>query len=189
MADYAVALQLAPNNPATWVSRGNEWRKHLKLDDAIADFTHAIQLDPKYLPAYLARGNAWKQRRVFDKAIQEFTEVIRIDPENAPAHQALARILATCHEANFRNGNLALREATRACELTHWLDPDCLDTLATACAEVGNFDAAVQWQTQAIKVLGQDTSPLRRAMDAGGRRGVQFEDRLTFYKSKKAARE
>ena len=46
MADYAEALRLDPQNPSIWVSRGNEWRKDIKLDAAIADFTQAIRLNP-----------------------------------------------------------------------------------------------------------------------------------------------
>jgi len=191
MADYDDALRLEPENPAIWVSRGNEWRRHMKYDDAVADFTHAIQLNPKYIPAYIARGNTWKQRRLFAQAIQEFSALIRLDPENALAHQTLARILATSHEANYRNGKWAFDLATRACELTHWRDPDCLDTLAAACAETGDFAAAVKWQALAIELVRQNVPSLlqQKAENFGGQRGVGFEDRLAFYKSKKTVRE
>jgi tetratricopeptide (TPR) repeat protein len=191
MADFADALRLEPNNPSIWVSRGNEWRRDLKLDDAIADYTHALEINPRYWPAYIARGNAWKQRRVFGRAIQEFTELIRLDPQNALAHQTLARILATCNEPNFRDGRRALDEATVACDLTRWRDPDCLDTLATAFAEVGDYDAAIKWQKQAITLTRQNVPSLlqQKAASFGGRRGIGFEDRLVFYKSKKPTRE
>jgi len=191
MADYDDALRLDPDNPSIWVSRGNEWRRHLKFDDALADFAHAIQLDPKFFPAYIARGNTWKQRRMFDQAIQEFSALIRLDPQNALAHQTLARILATSHEANYRNGKWAVDLATQACELTHWRDPDCLDTLAAAYAETGDFAAAIKWQTLAITLVRQNVPSLlqQKAENFGGRRGVGFEDRLAFYKSKKTVRE
>ena len=156
MTDYADALRIEPENPTIWVSRGNEWRKDLKLDLAIADFNQAIRLDSKYAPAYVARANAWKQIQRFDLAIEGFSELIRIDPDNAVAHQTLARILATCHEDRFRNGRLALNEAIRACEITHWRSPDSLDTLAAAYAELGEFPSAVKWQTEAIKLIRQN---------------------------------
>ncbi len=191
MADFEDALRMEPNNPSFWVSRGNEWRRDLKLDDAIGDYTRALQIDPRYAPAYIARGNTWKQRRVFDRAIQEFLALIQIDPENALAHMTLGRILATCHETNFRNGKWAVDEATRSCELTNWRDPDCLDTLAAACAEVGDYATAIKWQTQAIKLVRQNVQSLlqQKAVNLGGRRGIGFEDRLVFYKSKKPTRE
>ena len=103
----------------------------------------------------------------------------------------LARILGTCFEDHFRNGKWAMAEATRACELTRWRDPDCLDTLAAACAEVGDYDAAMKWQTQAIKLVRQNVRSLlqQKATSFGGRRGIGFEDRLVFYKSKRPTRE
>jgi tetratricopeptide (TPR) repeat protein len=191
MTDFEDALRMEPNNPSFWVSRGNEWRRHLKLDDAIADYSHALQINPRFAAANIARGNTWKQRREFDRAIQEFSGLIQTDPQNALAHMTLARILGTCHEPNFRNGKWALAEANRACELTHWHDPDCLDTLAAACAEVGDYEAAIKWQTEAIKLVRQNVRSLlqQKANSFGGRRGIGFEERLVFYKSKKPTRE
>jgi tetratricopeptide (TPR) repeat protein len=191
MVDFDTALTIEPNNPAYWVSRGNEWRGDLKFDEAIADYTHALQINPRFAPAYIARGLTWKQRQAFDRAIQEFSELIRIDPDNALAHMMLGRLLSTCFIDKIRNGKWAFDEATRACELTHWQDPDCLDTFAAACAEVGDFASAVKWQTEAIKLVRQNVCSLlqQKAVSTGGSKGVGFDDRLAFYKSKKPTRE
>jgi tetratricopeptide (TPR) repeat protein len=190
MADYDQALRLEPNNPDYWVARGNEWRKDLKLDEAIADYSRATHIDPRFADAYIARGQTWKQRRAFDRAIAEYSALIQVDPENSEGHRALARILATCTVEDYRDGARAIALATKACELTNWKDPDCLDTLAAACAEARDFAAAIKWQTQALRLSRQATdSILLRAQNVGGRRGVGFEDRLAFYKSKKPTRE
>jgi tetratricopeptide (TPR) repeat protein len=190
MADFDEAIQMDPNDPAKYVSRGNERRKHLQLDDAIADYTHAVEINPRYAAGYIARGQTWKQRHVYDQAIREFSNLIQVDPENSEGHWSLARLLATCYSQEVRDGRRAVAFATRACELTRWQNPDCLDTLAAACAESGDFQSAVKWQTQAIRLVRQNVpSALLRAQDVGGRRGVGFDDRLAFYKSKKPTRE
>jgi tetratricopeptide (TPR) repeat protein len=192
MEDYAEAIRIDPNNPAIWVSRGNEWRKDLKIDRAIADYNQAIHLDPKYSPAYVARGNTWKQIGRFDLAIQGLSDLIRVNPEEPRAHQLLARILATATVDRSRNGKWALDEAMRACELTHWVDTDSIDTLAAASAEVGDFESAVRWQTLAIKLVRQRYPSALQAKaisSGGGRAGVGFDDRLAFYKGKKPIRE
>ncbi len=190
MVEYNIALGLEPENPALWVARGNEWQKDLKLDNAIADYTRAIKLKPNYTLAYIHRGQTWRRRREFGRAIQEFAEAVRREPESSAAHMSLARILATCNDANSRNGTWAVDEAKRACELSRWQDPDCLDTLAAACAETGDFATAIKWQTRAIERLRQNApSVLLHAMDYGGRRGIGFEDRLAFYKSRRPTRE
>ena len=181
---------MEPNDPAKWVSEAMNGARHLKLDQAIADYTQALQINPRYAAAYIARGQTWKQRRVFDQAIREFSALIQIDPNNSDGHWPLARTLATCYKEDFRDGKRAVDYATRACELTRWQDPDCLDTLAAACAESGDFPAAVNWQTQAIRLVRRNVpSALLRAQDVEGRRGVGFDDRLAFYKSKRPTRE
>jgi hypothetical protein len=55
---------------------------------------------------------------------------------------------------------------------------------------VGDFESALKWQLEAIKRLADGApSLMQRTMDYGGRKGVQFDDRLAFYKSKKPTRE
>ncbi len=190
IADYDDALRAEPANPAFYVARGNEWRRHLKLDAALADYERAIQLDRNYLTAYINHALIWKQRRIFDRAVFELSELIRMAPDNAEAHRTLARILATCNNGAVRDGPRAVAEAIRACELTGWRDPDCLDTLAAAYAEVGDYPSALRWQKEAIQLLRANApSVLQRAMDYGGRRGVSFEARLAFYKANKPCRE
>ena len=85
-----------------------------------------------------------------------------------------------------RPGHPRLRADT-----TRWRDPDCLDTLATAYAETGDFAAAIKWQNEAIKLINQHVPSvlLQRAQSFGGQRGLGFIDRLAYYKSRKTIRE
>jgi tetratricopeptide (TPR) repeat protein len=190
MADYDEAVRIRPRAAELYVARGDEWRRHLKLDLALADYNLAIQVAPDDVYGYLRRAMVAKQRRAFGQAVGELTDLTRMAPQNAEVHRALARILATCYKDAFRDGHRAVQEATRACELTNWRDPDCLDTLAAAYAEAGDYDAAVEWQKQALALARKEvTSPMQRVMNAGGMRGVGFEDRLAFYKRKRPARE
>jgi Flp pilus assembly protein TadD len=55
----------------------------------------------------------------------------------------LAWILATTPQAEFRNGEEAVRMAERACELTGHKQARFLATLAAAYAEAGRFPEAV----------------------------------------------
>lgn len=190
MADYNAAIALRPADPRLYVARGNEWKKDLKLDTALADYKTAIRLDPRYVPAYISHALISRQRRDFARAAAELTALAAMAPRDAEVHRLLARILATCNDDSVRDGQRAVREATMACQLTKWGDPDCLDTLAAAYAEAGDYDSAVKWQKQAIELIRKDVpSTLKRAMNYGGRRGVGFEDRLAFYKGKRPTRE
>jgi tetratricopeptide (TPR) repeat protein len=190
MDDYDAAIRLRPQDAALYVARGDEYRRHLKLDLALDDYNRAIQLAPDDARAYICRAMVAKQRRAFAQAVAELTDLTQMAPGNPEVHRVLARILATCYKDEVRDGSRAVQEATRACELTRWRDPDCLDTLAAAFAETGDYDSAVAWQKQAIALARREaTSPMQRALNFGGRRGVGFEDRLAFYKRKQPARE
>lgn len=190
MADYNEAIRLQPQDPHLYVARGNEWRRHLKLDLALEDYDRAIQVDPGYVHAYVCRVMITRQRRQFARAVAELTAITAMAPDDAEVHRMLARILATCNDSDVRDGARAVREATRACELTDWNDADCLDTLAAAYAEAGDYKSAVAWQTKAIALFRKEaTSALKRSMDFGGRRGIGFDDRLAFYKRRRPARE
>ena len=67
--------------------------------------------------------------------------------------------------------------AQSACKLRQWKDPNYLDTLAAAYAEVGDFDRAVQYVTQAINKMEPD---------AEHRKGI--EEHLVLFQQKKAYR-
>jgi len=48
-----------------------------------------------------------------------------------------------------------------ACELTVWKDAQCLDTLAAAYFELGDYDSAVKWQAEA-NALQTDAAERKR---------------------------
>ena len=128
------------------------WRDEKKeLDIALGDYNEAIRLEPTSASVYHNRGIAWSDKKEHDKAIADYNEAIRLDPKDAPAYNNRAWLWATCPDAKYRDGKKAVQSATTACELSEWKGPNNLDTLAAANAEVGDFDSAVKWQSQAIE--------------------------------------
>jgi hypothetical protein len=75
--------------------------------------------------------------------------VIRLEPDNATASNALSWLLATCPEAASRDGKRAVELGTKACELTGWKVALCIETLAAAHAEAGDFAKAIEMQEKA----------------------------------------
>ncbi len=97
--------------------------------------------------------------------------------EGAAHLNTIAWQRATSEDENYRDGELAVEAATRACELTGWGRDSMLDTLAAAYAETGDFEAAVKWQLNAIQLL-QDESEKD-----------DYESRLKLYQQKKPYRQ
>ncbi len=158
IADYNEAIRLEPLNAFTFSNRAHAWTQKQQHDNAIADYTESIRLDPKDSDAYAGRGLAWSCKRMYHQAIADCTEAIRLDPEKAVAYSKRAWIWATCPDEQHRDGKKAVESATRACELTKWNEPAYLESLAAACAEEGNFDSAVKWQTRAIELYSDGDS-------------------------------
>ena len=111
-----------------------------QLDKALSDFQRAIVLDPRTTVAYEGRGRIWGKRGEHAKVVANFAELARMAPDDPVGHRELAWLLATCDEDTVRDGRRALGEAATACRLTKWADVRCLETLAAAYAEVGDFD-------------------------------------------------
>jgi tetratricopeptide (TPR) repeat protein len=141
---------------------------------AIGDFTEAIRLGPRDAEVYLRRGAAWESRRDYGKALADYAEAARLDPAMAIAQNNSAWIRATCPDAGLRDGKEAVASATRACEVTKWEAASCIDTLAAACAEAGDFDTAVKWQIKA------------NAMFPEGKEKSDGEARLKLYRARTA---
>ncbi len=120
--------------------------------------------------AYLTRGRAFKEKQEYDAAIADYSEAIRLDSKFVLAHNNLAWLLATCPDAQYRDGRRAVEGATRASA------PNNLDTLAAAHAEAGDFESAARWQARAIELLDDEKSR------------DDYRTRLELYRQKKPYR-
>ncbi len=88
----------------------------------------------------------------------------------------LSWILATSSNDKIRNGERAVELATRACELTEWENDGFLDTLASAYAEAGDFDSAIEYQTKALKLAEEKNTE-------------EYRKRLKLFRGRKPYRE
>jgi serine/threonine protein kinase/tetratricopeptide (TPR) repeat protein len=104
----------------------------------------------------LARRGRWREAIADLQSAK--TDVLKWYREAAASGDAqvlinLAWFLATCDDAQFRDGRNAVTFAEQAVLKTERKEPGYLNTLAAAYAEVGEFDKAVSTQNEAIALL------------------------------------
>jgi len=149
-ADLDRTIQINPQFEKAYYRRACVKMVQGQDDMAIADLTKLIQMDPNYAQAYLRRGYAYMLKGDYGQAVAELEQFIQDHPNAGGAYNRLAWLLATCPQADFRDGKKAVEEATEACDLGGWKISAQLDTLAAACAEAGDFPSAVKWENEAI---------------------------------------
>lgn len=134
-------------------------------------------MNPKFEYCFITRGNVFRLKGDFDQALQDFDEALSLRPDHPLALNSKAWLLATCPVARCRDGTKAVEVATQAVEQDKG-DLWCLDTLAAAHAEAGDFDKAVEIQ---VKILRDQK--LNKTFDE------EFRQRLELYKKKKPYRD
>lgn len=142
--------------PALYV-RAQIYSRVGKYDLALKDCNEALRHDRSVVEAALLRANLNARLGKYGEALKEFDYLVSLHPRNV----TLARVLsdrawfrATCPNASFRNGQQAVKDAKAACSIMIWKDEHMIDTLAVAYAEIGDFNSAVQYSSQALAVKG-----------------------------------
>jgi tetratricopeptide (TPR) repeat protein len=163
IAAYREAIRLDPTYAAANNNLGSALFVKKDLDAAIAAYREAIRLEPGYVHAHANLGLALSAKKDSDGAMAEYEATIRLDSNNANAHNLLAWLLAV-GPSHLRDGKRAVEHATRACEITAWKNPMCLDTLAAACAQAGNFEKAINFERKALSfpVFEKESGPEAR---------------------------
>jgi tetratricopeptide (TPR) repeat protein len=149
--DFTEALRIDPTRERTYRCRGRAWMEKKEYAHAIHDFGKAIELAPDISLFWSDRAYARLASKDFGNAISDFEHFLRLRPESGPAHRWIAWTFATWPEADFRDGQRAIQLGTRAVELSAGGDGLCLDTLAAAYAEDGQFEKAIRYAQVALE--------------------------------------
>jgi tetratricopeptide (TPR) repeat protein len=177
LADFNEAIRLAPKNLTSYCGRASAFEDMDQLETASADYDQVIRGNPTDAQGYRMRGTAYFAKGNDREAASDFEKAAQLSPNDYDSLHSLAWFQATCPEDSLRNGKAALEESLRACELSRWEDSGAVDTLAAAYSELGDFDNAVKYETQAINMKGVYAFKRKR-----------MEERLELYRQYKPYR-
>jgi rhomboid protease GluP len=148
--EYGLALNLNSTSPEAklgmaqvQMEMGNPARTQEYLESIQKDF-------PQTAEAQNELAALFTQHKFYAQAIEHYLTALRLDPNMIEAQNDLAWLYATCDDQKFRDPKAALDHARRAVELTHWSQPNIIDTLAESFYVNQNYEEAVKTQAKAL---------------------------------------
>ncbi len=153
---FDAAIRTDPNIWSTYYNRATTFIKQKRWAAALQDLNSTIRLKPSFFTATLERAGVNSELGNYRASLTDLDRLavllrkVRNSFEQAVVLNNRAWLRATCPDASLRNGQLAVSDAKKACELNIWLLASHIDTLAAAYAEAGDFDSAIRYQQEAI---------------------------------------
>lgn len=145
------AVELDPESGVTLLTLGMVQARSNLLEEALATFESASALDPANSDIAFNHANVLKQLLRYEDAITLLRKNLAATPEGKNTLMLLAWILATCPDDALRSGSEAVELAEKACELFKNKNPESLNSLAAAYAEIGDFEKAKEKAVMAIR--------------------------------------
>lgn len=173
---YRRMVEANPGSAEAHSRLGSKFASRKRWPEAAEQFRHVVRIEPDDIKARHNLASFLSFLGKTDEAIEQYRQVLARKSDFELSVRALARILATDHDPDLRDGAEALRLIKPLCERSGRQVPAMLDVLAAAYAETGRFDQAIAAARKAI----------RWAKDKGNASLVaKLEKRLSLYEKGK----
>ncbi len=149
-AHYRRSLEIKPDDAQAHYNLGNALLGKGEADEAIAEYRTALKIRPDYPAAHGNLGVALAASGQPAESIAHYRKALQIKPDSPQIQNNLAWVLATYPEASIRNGAEAVELAQRAVQHSGGRQPEILNTLAAAYAEMGRFPEALETARRAL---------------------------------------
>lgn len=151
LADLGKAAELNPGSTDVYLRRALLLIDQRHPVEALADLERCAKLKPDLPSIYFEQGHALAALAKFAEATAAYERGLALRPEpGSDTLNQIAWLLATCPDAKFRQPQRAVSFASRACDMTQWRSASLRDTLAAACAAMGDFRGAVANERTAL---------------------------------------
>ncbi|WP_417847529.1 tetratricopeptide repeat protein [Thalassoglobus sp.] len=169
-------VQLHPYHPKAYFLHGKSFRDLNQYDAARKEFEKALLLKPDYEEAKRSLAFCYGALRDFRRAILILEGLVNESTTDPILMNELAWNLIVCDDKSLRNAPRAISLAKAACEQSNFENPNIISTLASAYAEHGEFEKAVETLQLAIKIADPQLQ-------------IYLKERLTDYSESRAIHE
>lgn len=165
--DMEMLVRFDPSNTSWIIQLASFYQLDQRPRLAIQLLDELLAEDPKNWQALRTRGDAKLSIKEHRDAVEDYRQAVRIiesipedasderiadDTERSGLFNNLSWLLSTSTDDSIRNGQEALDLALKASEATEYKEAHILSTLASAYAEVGDFENARKWALQAVEL-------------------------------------
>lgn len=151
IADLLLLSQNDPGNAMLRMELARLYDRDERPRKAIAEYTKVLEDDESNWLARSMRGTTYISIGAHEEAIADYGKGLEQQPDNEHMLNNLAWILATSPKDELRDGKRALEYGEHACKVTEFKKAYILSTYAAGFAEVGDFENAIKWSSEAVK--------------------------------------
>jgi protein O-mannosyl-transferase len=166
--EYRLTIRLNPQEASLHSALGSELAATGQYDDALKEFAEAERLDSHNPNPYVETAKILFKLGYDTPGVNTFRIALNIAPDNFAILATVAHYLAANQNAPARDGQVALKLALKANEISNHSQPMVFDALGMALAETGDFTNAQICAQNAIQlgVLAKmDTTPFRQRLE------------------------
>ena len=154
---FRVAVRLDPGNSKSRLGLAELLRNTGRCAEAIQHFASLISAAPEYSEGRLSMAMCEVQAGNYAGAKSVLEAGHQAYPNHPGLNDALARVLAASPDAGVRDGPLALELAQR--QTASNSRAETLETLAMAYAEAGQFQHAIDAQSESLRFVRAGNNP------------------------------
>jgi len=173
--DFNKSIKVNPKYSKAYLGRGTVYFNSGEDEKALRDYNKALELDPENKLIYSSRGSVYAKTGQYDRALRDFDTAIAKDPNylNAISNRSLAHYY-------LDNFDEAIQD-TKAFLKYNPSDDSMIDFMASCYSSKGDYESALRYNTQAIKLSPKSSYYTNRAgiYDAMGNSAAASADRLT----------
>lgn len=169
IADYTQLVRLRPKDQSlladALLGRGHCHYMLRRFPQAVADYNAVLEIDPGNVLAYTYRGDVRFDQQAYGLAAADYRRAVELRGAGSRTYLSAAWFLATCPSSRYRDAELALQAAQRAIELVGERDWRCLEALAAAYANAGDFQKAIAYQTKVLELAPPNQPDAARRLE------------------------